>query len=184
MATILQFRQVIPQVLVTFHSQGDPMAPKDPKKVLQNFLKFDPLAPVRASDKAEQQVLCKTPLSPSSGSVNYSLTVSQSRNLGYLPPSPTSPTSFTALFPKAPLRLITARAPQFAEDSHNGTLKLYSYLETLSCGHQVWSLPETFWDEGGHLVEAKLAKRRRCGDCKVKAKKQPESVDGKKRGVA
>lgn len=174
--------------LVKYESQDTNLSrKKDPKKVLSEFLRFDPLAPVRASDKAMQQVLCKNQLSLSSGSVNFSLTVSQSPNFGYLPSQPpSSATSFTVLWPKSPLRSVSARAPQFAEDIHNGTLRTYAYLETLSCGHQVWNQLETSFDETGHLVEGKLAKRRRCHECAelAKAKKLPESAGGKKRGVA
>jgi len=72
----------------------------------------------------------------------------------------------TNRFPKSPLRLITARAPQYAECTVSGTLKLHAYLETLDCGHQVWTRPQYDNEIRDRYVDITAkAKRRRCAEC-------------------
>src|SRR5678816_598628 len=61
-----------------------------------------------------------------------------------------------------PLRLITARTPI----SESRLTSTQTYLETLSCGHQVMKFSDWYWDEGGHLINhPPTAKRRRCQEC-------------------
>lgn len=65
--------------------------------------------------------------------------------------------SCTALVPKNPLRLITARTPHFADLYRDGTLKLAWYVDTLECGHQVTDYPFADAESG--------KKRHRCPEC-------------------
>jgi hypothetical protein len=66
---------------------------------------------------------------------------------------------------KAPLRLITARIPSLDDPN--------LFLETLECGHQLYSFQNFEWNHGLNWLPMKSL-RRRCQKCKeVLAKKKP-----------
>lgn len=69
--------------------------------------------------------------------------------------------SHTAIVPKNPLHVISARTPFFLDLYNDGTEKLVAFLDTLDCGHQVVVYP---FDPGTGQ------KRHRCADCAVQAK--------------
>lgn len=173
---LLQFPSRLPlEVLVKSSSQGDPVPrkkdpknqPKHPELDFSRYLLSD--------------------VESSSRSVNYTLSASQSPNLGLPSRHFSSPASHTALWPKSPLRRIIARAPHVDLDEERGTARITSYLHTLECGHQIFVQPFMQWDEGSHLIETPPPnKRHRCVECKglEDAKKKPESVKAKKRRAA
>jgi hypothetical protein len=72
--------------------------------------------------------------------------------------------SYTALFPKNPLRQVVARTPISVElDEARSTLW---FLESLQCGHQIYVPLDWEWDEKAHMVERPpSAKRHRCHAC-------------------
>ena len=90
--------------------------------------------------------------------------------------------SSTLTVPKHPLRLIVARTP-ICESVWHGTHTTICYMDTLSCGHQVYAYPQT--------GEAGKTKRHRCSVCgeaqlAIKFPKKPaQSVpSSRKKGVA
>jgi hypothetical protein len=104
-----------------------------------------------ASDKAFQQVLCKTQLGPRRAASHFPL---QS------PPLPPSlhPALQERLLGKSPLRLVSDRAKLFPG----------CWRETLACGHSVDTFQTFLWDENAHMILLEpTAKRRRCPECKA-----------------
>ncbi len=206
MATILPFRKAIPQVLVSeFSAQGDPNMARRKTRFSQqiNFTEYlepEVIGHCKVSDdnktyhetQLENKNLYKLPVF-----VNSLNTVSQTYNLGRIPtalnlPSPDrsdanteQAASLTVLWPKNPLRLITARAPQYVESNVTGTLSLHAYLETLECGHQVWVTPQYDDEVRDRYVDITArAKRRRCPECKAVKKASAPEKSAKRRGVA
>jgi hypothetical protein len=129
-----------------------------------------PSATLPASDKAGDQVLCKTQRS-------HSVTnpVSPLARFPFeVQPSSLPEPLLERLLGKSPLRLVTERTP----------FSKAVWLEKLECGHEVYAFLEFLWDEKAHLVKFEPnAKRRRCRECKALAealpspRKPPQSVN-------
>lgn len=123
-------------------------------------INLSPLTTYTVLHKAVDQVLCKAP---------RSLFVTNQPSLisrfpfGVQPPS-LSPALLERLLGKSPLRRIAARIP-LEGDAH-------TFLETLECGHQIYSHQEFNWEPGLNWLP-NAAKRRRCRECKALADSSP-----------